>query len=68
MKSNSNSSAGHSSNTLVSCRVVELHEQGYPEIIELKYKGKWMRFQHFSKEHERRMNDYIKKSLLKHGS
>ena len=52
----------------VSCRVVEMHEQGHPEVIELKHKGKWMRYQHFSKEHEKQMNDYIKKTLSKLGS
>lgn len=31
-------------------RVVELNEQGFPEIIEYKYKGKWLKYINFNSE------------------
>ena len=49
--------------TDVTCRVSEYHEQGHPEIIEVKHKGKWFRYVHFSSELELRMKNFIKKNL-----
>ena len=44
----------------ISFRVCEYHEQGYPEIIEIKYKGKWLRYVHFNNNIELEINKYIK--------
>ena len=46
-------------------RIVETNEQGYPEIIEIKYKGKWIRYVQFSSELELEMTQFVKDSLTK---
>lgn len=46
-------------------RIVEYNEQGHPEVIEIKYKNEWFRYVHFSTEHEKQMNQFIKKNLEK---
>ena len=44
-------------------RVVELNEQGFPEIIEYKYKGKWLRYVNFNSDTELKLNQYVKDNL-----
>jgi hypothetical protein len=44
-------------------RVAEFHEQGYPEIIEVNYKGEWFRYVHSRSELELKMNKYIKENF-----
>jgi len=44
-------------------RVVEVNEQGYPEIIEYKYKGKWLKYVNFDPETELKLNQYVKDNL-----
>ena len=44
-------------------RVVELNEQGFPEIIEYKHKGKWLRYVNFNSETELKLNQYVKDNL-----
>lgn len=44
-------------------KVIKLNEQGYPEIIEIAFKGKSLKYQQVCSDQEERLNDYIKSAL-----
>lgn len=47
----------------VLCDVLEFHEQGFPEIIEIKFKNKKYKYQHIHNNTEKRIDKYITKIL-----
>lgn len=44
-------------------RVIERHEQGHPEVIEVEYKGKWLRYVLSNNQLDSKMDEFIKKNL-----